>query len=112
MERIIKIDQAMIDRYGRINGDNDILHYDHDYAVRRGFRGTLAHGLMLLGYATELATKEWGKDWHYRGEIEVRFVGPVIPGDNVRVRISDEGSVTADVPSGHAMIGRAGLRPR
>jgi 3-hydroxybutyryl-CoA dehydratase len=110
MERSIKVTQAMIDRYGQINGDNDILHYDHDYAVKRGFRGTLAHGLMMLGYAVELATRKWGKDWHYRGEIDVRFVGPVIPGDEVRVNIGDDGTVTATIPSGETMKGTIGLR--
>src|SRR5215467_3185892 len=100
----------MIDRYGGINGDNDIIHYDHDYAVKRGFRGTLAHGLMMLGYAVELAARQWGKDWHYRGEIDVRFVGPVIPGDEVRVNIGDDGTVTARVATGETMRGTIGLR--
>ena len=30
--------QEKIDRYGKLNGDWDILHYDHDYCVKRGFR--------------------------------------------------------------------------
>ena len=110
MERAIKVDQAMIDRYGRINGDNDIIHYDHDYAVKRGFRGTLAHGLMVLGYAVELATRKWGKDWHHRGDLEVKFVGPVIPGDEVKITIGDDGTLVARVPAGEAMVGRIGLR--
>ena len=114
MERTIRVTQEMIDRYGVINGDNDIIHYDHDYAVKRGFRGTLAHGLMVLGYAVELATRKWGKDWHYRGEIDVRFVGPVIPGDEVKIIIGDDGSLVAQVAAGETMnetmIGRIGLR--
>ena len=110
MERTIKITQAMIDRYGEINGDNDIIHYDHDYAVKRGFRGTLAHGLMVLGYAVELATRKWGKEWHSRGELEVRFVGPVIPGDEVTVSIADDGTLIAKVASGETIVGHIGLR--
>lgn len=111
MNRKIKITQPMIDRYGVINGDNDILHYDHDYAVGRGFKGTLAHGLMVLGYAVELATRKWGADWHHRGELEVRFVGPVIPGDTVEVDIGDDGALVAKVETGNTMVGKIGLRP-
>ena len=110
MKRTIKIDQPMIDRYGQINGDNDIIHYDHEYAVKRGFRGTLAHGLMELGFAVDLAAKKWGRDWHYRGEIDVRFVGPLFPQDDLTIEV-EQGKVTAHTPSGETMKGWIGLRP-
>src|SRR5690606_13024723 len=67
MERIIPQTQDMFDAYGRLNGDNDILHYDPEYARKRGFRGTLGHGLMYLAYVADLAARKYGKDWHYRG---------------------------------------------
>ncbi len=110
MERTITVTQPIIDRYGVINGDNDIIHYDHDYAVKRGFRGPIAHGLMVLGYAVEMATRKWGRDWHYEGEVDVRFVGPAIPDDDVVIRIDDDGALIATVPAGDMMIGTIGLR--
>ena len=110
MQRKILVTQPMIDRYGAINGDNDIIHYDDAYAKKRGFRGTLAHGLMVLGYAVELATRKWGKDFFHRGELDVRFRGPVIPGDEVTVTIGDDGSLVASVPDGEAVVGKIGLR--
>jgi len=49
MEKRIFITQAMIDQYGVLNGDNDIIHYDIDYARQRGYKDTLAHGPMVMG---------------------------------------------------------------
>ena len=109
MNKKYPITQAMIDRYGVINGDNDIIHYDHDYAVNRGFKGPLAHGLMVSGYAIDMACQKWGKDFFYNGEIDVRFRGPVIPGDTVDITI-DDGSVIATVQGGEALVGKLGLR--
>jgi acyl dehydratase len=107
-----RITQAMINRYGRINGDNDIIHYDEDYARQRGFRGTLAHGLMLMGYAAELAAREYGKDWYTRGEIKTKWIKPVCPGDQLTVALDDNGALQASVDDGSlVMLGEAKLAP-
>ncbi len=110
MQKTITMTQEIIDRYGELNGDRDILHYDHDYALERGFRGTLAHGLMIQGYANALAVQKYGDDWYDRGVIEVKFVGPTCPGDDLTVTIEDDGTLTATVPTGTALVGRAYLR--
>lgn len=110
MKRTIKVSQAIIDRYGQINGDNDIIHYDHDYSLKRGFRGPIAHGLMVTGYAVEMALRKWGKDFVYRGEVDVRFVGPVIADDEVVVDIEADGALLVTVPDGKMLTGTIGLR--
>lgn len=110
MKRSVIVTQPIIDRYGVINGDNDIIHYDQEYAEQRGFRGPIAHGLMVLGYAVEMATRKWGKEYYYRGEIDVRFVGPAIPDDEVVVEIGDDGALLATVPAGNMLVGTIGLR--
>lgn len=108
-KREIEMTQAMIDRYGRINGDNDIIHYDHDYAVARGFRGTLNHGMMTLGYIADLGAQKYGADWLYRGDLKVKWVDPVCPGDTLTVEADDDGAVTATVQAGTAATGRVEL---
>ena len=108
LKRDIEMTQAMIDRYGRINGDNDIIHYDHDYAVARGFRGTLNHGMMTLGYMADMGARTYGSDWLYRGELNVKWIDPVCPGDNLTIE-TDDGSVTAKVQTGLAASGKIGL---
>ena len=101
----IEMTQAMIDRYGRINGDNDIVHYDHDYAVARGFRGTLNHGMMTLAYVAELGARKFGKDWFYGGELKVKWIDPVCPGDLLVVEVDDQGQVTGAVETGLVVSG-------
>ena len=54
LEHKVLMTQEKIDRYGKLNGDNDILHYDHDYCIKRGFRGTLAHGMHNMAPAVDL----------------------------------------------------------
>ena len=110
LRREIPQTQAMIDRYGRINGDNDIIHYDRDYALARGFRGTLNHGMMTMGYVAELGARKFGRDWFYRGELQVKWTGPVCPGDTLVVEAGDDGEVRAEVEAGPVASGRMGLR--
>ena len=69
LKREIPITQAMIDGYGRINGDNDIIHYDHAYALQRGFRGTLLHGPHMTAFGADLGAKAHGADWLTRGRL-------------------------------------------
>jgi acyl dehydratase len=106
----IEMTQPMIDQYGQINGDNDIVHYDHQYAVERGFRGTLAHGPHLMAYAAEVGAMDFGRDWFFAGEISVKWIAPVCPGDKVEVEIMKDGTLNAKVDTGTFMVGRAGLR--
>ena len=100
ISRTIEMTQEMIDRYGRLNGDNDVIHYDHDYAVARGFRGTLNHGMMTLGYIAELGARKNGRDWFFRGELKVKWIDPVCPGDVLEVEVDDAGQASAAVAQG------------
>jgi acyl dehydratase len=110
IEKTILQTQEMFDNYGKLNGDNDILHYDHDFAKKRGFRGTLGHGLMYTGYVADLAAKKYGKDWHYRGELIVKYVAPVCPGDELKVSIADDGKAECRSQFGTTLVGSATLR--
>jgi len=110
MKQTIRITQEMIDRYGKINGDNDIIHYDHEYALKRGFRGTLLHGPHMSAFAAELGARRFGKDWLYHGKLYTRWVGPVCPGDTFEVELGDDGMINARVGEQRAMSGSATLR--
>ncbi|MGE0875577.1 MAG: MaoC family dehydratase [Burkholderiales bacterium] len=110
MKRTLHITQEMIDGYGRINGDNDIIHYDHDYAVKRGFRGTLLHGPHMSAFAADLGARRFGKDWLTQGRLHTKWIGPVCPGDEFEVELADDGSIDARVGEQRAMVGTATLR--
>jgi acyl dehydratase len=111
LTRQILIDQEIIDRYGQINGDNDIIHYDADYAKSRGFRGTLLHGPHMSAFAAELGAKKYGKEWLVRGRLHTKWIGPVCPGDSFSVVLDDDGAITATVNEHVAMVGSATLQP-
>lgn len=109
MKKSVNVTQPLVDQYGRINGDNDILHYDHDFAVSKGFRGTLAHGLHMMGIVGEMAARNYGRDWYYEGDIYVKWIAPVCPGDTVEFGIGDDGVITSEGPHGTTMVGHAKL---
>jgi acyl dehydratase len=110
MKQEIKITQEMIDRYGKINGDNDIIHYDHQYALDRGFRGTLLHGPHMTAFAAELGAKKFGKDWLYKGRLHTKWIGPSCPGDTFAVELDAAGALSATSGDATALVGSATLR--
>lgn len=105
MKRELEITQDMIDAYGRINGDNDIIHYDHAYAVARGFRGTLLHGPHMTALAAELGARRYGRDWLFRGRLRTKWIGPVCPADRFVVELAEDGGMEAVSGGGVAMVG-------
>jgi acyl dehydratase len=110
LNREIDITQEMIDGYGRINGDNDIIHYDHAYALARGFRGTLLHGPHMTAFAADLGARRYGTDWLKRGRLHTKWVGPVCPADKFVVKLDAAGSIEATSGGAVAMIGSATLQ--
>ncbi|OWT54207.1 MaoC family dehydratase [Candidimonas nitroreducens] len=105
MKRTLEITQAMIDGYGRINGDNDIIHYDHDYAVERGFNGTLLHGPHMTAFAADLGAMRFGPEWLTRGKLHTKWIGPVYPGDTFVASVADDGSLNATSSDRTVMVG-------
>ncbi|HEV8643802.1 MAG TPA: MaoC family dehydratase [Methylomirabilota bacterium] len=75
-------------------GENKI----HDDAVARryGFRGGLVPGVTLYAYLTQPLVATLGAPWLARGTASVRFVQPVLDGEEVTVT----GAITARDPSG------------
>ncbi|MBL0422667.1 hypothetical protein JI739_20200 [Ramlibacter sp. AW1] len=110
IEKTILQTQAMFDNYGKLNGDNDILHYDDAFAKARGFRGTLGHGLMYTAYVSNLAARKFGKRWHYDGQLTVKFVAGVCPGDQLRVTLADDGAAKCESQFATTLVGSATLR--
>jgi len=84
-ELIQFVDQAMIDAYADASGDVNPLHIDPEFAKTTFFGRTIAHGLLTLAFVSRVLS-EWNWDgWAYGGELDVAFLGPVYPGDKVRV---------------------------
>lgn len=76
-----ELTQEKIDRYARASGDHNPLHTDPGFAAGTQFGGTVAHGMLVLAYLSELMTGAFGMGWIGGGRLKVRFRAPARPGD-------------------------------
>jgi acyl dehydratase len=75
------------------------IHSDIDVARRTGLDATIAQGMQTLAFASELMTRIHGSDWIERGRVSVKFIKPVLAGDDVTVSAVDQ-------PDGHKIEAR------
>ena len=120
-KRRYRITQEKIKAYAEASGDFNPIHVDPSYASRTPFRGTIAHGLMAVGYLSQMMMHWVGNDWARNGTLSVAFLKPVRPDDEIIVSgrvISTEGhtvicEVSCDKDDGTGIIrGEAKLRLR
>ncbi|WP_179283934.1 MaoC family dehydratase [Bordetella genomosp. 10] len=85
--REIAVDMAAFTQFAALTGDRHPIHYDAGYAIAKGFRGPVAHGLLLLSLsalgATDLSDRLHESMVAMTG-VQARFLGPVIAGDVLR----------------------------
>lgn len=79
------INQEKINKFGIATGSTGAVHVDPIYCNKLPFKTTLAHGFLTLAYASEMMEINFGIDWAYTGDIEVKFVGAAKPGDSIIV---------------------------
>jgi acyl dehydratase len=78
--------QEQISVYSNVQSFWRTTHTDLEVARGQGLDTTLAQGLMNACYVSELATGFFGPAWHTAGHLEVAFIAPMAPGDEVLVR--------------------------
>ncbi len=86
-----KVTQEKINAYALAGGDGNPLHTDPAFAAGAQFGGTIAHGMLVLAYVSEMLTAAFGADWLASGRLKVRFRAPARPGD----ALTSSGRVTA-----------------
>lgn len=93
--------QQKIDRYALASGDGNPLHTDPEFAARTRFGGTVAHGMLVLAYVSEMLTAAIGERWLSGGRLKIRFRAPARPGDTLTaagaVTRVDDGRTFCDV---------------
>lgn len=78
-----EITQEKINRYASASGDGNPLHTDPEFAAQAMFGGTIAHGMLIVAYLSEMMTAAFGQTWLSGGRLKVRFKAPARPGDTV-----------------------------
>jgi 3-hydroxybutyryl-CoA dehydratase len=90
-----ELTQAMIDAYAEASGDHNPIHIDQEFARSTPLGGTIAHGMLVLSFISQMLTAAFGRAWTEGGRLEVRFRTPARPGDSVTARATlakaDEG---------------------
>ncbi|MEA3254156.1 MAG: MaoC family dehydratase [Chloroflexota bacterium] len=93
------ITQEKINSYAEASGDFNPIHIDESFASQTPLGGTIAHGMLVLAYVSEIMRQSFGKEWASRGKLSARFRMPARPGDTVTVSgkiasIKDEGGIS------------------
>ena len=78
-----KVTQAQIAKYADASGDHNPLHVDPTFAAATPFGRPIAHGMLVLAFASELLARSFGRSWLCGGKLRARFRSPVYPGDVV-----------------------------
>ena len=94
-----RITQEGIRRYAEASGDYNPIHVDEEYARATPFGGTIAHGMLVLAYLSEMMAAAFGEDWLAGGRLKVRFRAPARPGDTLTARAEPR---QARLPDGQA----------
>jgi len=78
-----QISQQKINLYADASGDYNPIHIDEDFAAKTPLGGTIAHGMLILAYASEMMTRAFGQSWLEGGKLSVRFKAPARPQDTI-----------------------------
>lgn len=86
--RDIIISEEEIKKYGELTGDMNLLHFDDNYAISKGFEKKIAHGIIIDSYLT----KFFGMEYPGHGTIFLNYnyyyFKPLYPNKHYRVEIS------------------------
>tara|TARA_B100000686_G_scaffold308708_1_gene349999 strand:- start:49 stop:453 length:405 start_codon:yes stop_codon:yes gene_type:complete len=78
-----QITQLMIVDYSEVSNDFNPIHLDSTFANKAGFDTTIAHGMMVLSYLSEMMTLAFGKKWVTTGQLKIKFRSPVLSGESI-----------------------------
>jgi acyl dehydratase len=104
----VDLDQAMVEAFASLTGDDNPLHLDAEHAARTPFRKRIAHGALVQSLAAGLA---WRTGW-FTGTIvaiertSARYLKPVVPPEQLRLRLE----VVGREAEPHPRRGRVDLR--
>jgi acyl dehydratase len=79
------ITQANINLYAEASQDFNPIHTDKDFAKKTPLGGTIAHGMLILAYVSQMMSAAFGRSWLTGGKLNVRFKTPARPGDTITV---------------------------
>ena len=82
-EVVRRLSQEKINLYAEAVGDFNPIHVDESFAARTAFGGTIAHGMLILAYVSEMMAIAFGESWFSGGRLAVRFKAPARSTDTI-----------------------------
>jgi acyl dehydratase len=82
--------QAMLNAYADASGDHNPIHIDEDFARTTPMGGTIAHGMLVLSFISQMMTAAFAERWLASGSLDIRFRAPARPGDTVTARATPQ----------------------
>ncbi len=79
------VTQGNINLYAEASRDFNPIHIDEHFAKKTPFGGTIAHGMLILAYVSQMMTATFGPRWFSGGKLSVKFKAPARPGDTITV---------------------------
>jgi 3-hydroxybutyryl-CoA dehydratase len=77
--------QEEVNLYAKASLDFNPIHIDPEFAAKTAHGGTIAHGMLILAYVSQLMSDSFGLHWLTGGRLNVRFKAPARPGDVIKV---------------------------
>ncbi len=95
-----EIIQKNINLYAEASRDFNPIHINEEFARSTSLGGTIAHGMLVLAYVSQMLTANFGQSWLKSGKLNVRFKTPARPGDTVAIsgkirKIEKDGAQTS-----------------
>jgi 3-hydroxybutyryl-CoA dehydratase len=81
-----QITQEEINLYAAASRDFNPIHIDPEFARQTAAGGTIAHGMLVLAYISQMMTDAFGKSWLTGGKFNVRFKTPARPKDELEIQ--------------------------
>jgi 3-hydroxybutyryl-CoA dehydratase len=85
--RRVPITAELIDNFVRLSGDDSAIHVDDRAARERGFRGRVAHGMLLGSLVSALVGTELPGDAGVLQQVRLSFRNPCYVGDVVEIEL-------------------------
>jgi 3-hydroxybutyryl-CoA dehydratase len=86
IEKTRKVIQENINAYAEASRDFNPIHIDPAFAAGTAAGGTIAHGMLIPAYCSQMMTDNFGKYWIESGKFNIRFKMPARPGDLLKIR--------------------------
>ena len=84
--RVKQITQDEINLYAKASRDFNPIHIDPGFALQTPAKGTIAHGMLVLAYVSQMMTESFGLNWLKGGRFNIRFKTPARPGDTLTIQ--------------------------